>query len=221
MNLPSVVRNGSVWEPPYAHLLRQLGLFDPIEIPRHAVNRYDSSFPVVVHSARVLQQPRSYKEGNEAIRDIRHIIDPISETFGQTTRWAVGSLFGQLRNAMDYVESSIQRPGEEQNRDNKRQQAEESIDPSALVRAIRSDLIVNFDRMFPESDKDIRSSYYQVSSRTMPDGSIETRKVVRDNGGTETTTVTKQYPDSSKNDERTVTSTEYDLSGPDTSDREK
>ncbi|KAJ2090454.1 hypothetical protein IW138_002665 [Coemansia sp. RSA 986] len=209
-----ILRNGTVWEPPYAHLLRQLGLFDPIVIPRQRIGRHDSTFPVVVHSAKALQRPIDQRAGNDnpwsqerdsiadgARHDIRSIIDPISETFGETTRWALGSLFGQMRNAMDYVESTIQRRGEQQHEDNK-QQAQESNDLSpSFFRVIRSDLISNFDKVFPEAGENIRSSYCQISSRTLPDGSIETRKVVRGNDGTKQTTVTRHYLDSSKHDE--------------------
>ncbi|KAJ2606057.1 hypothetical protein EV177_006011, partial [Coemansia sp. RSA 1804] len=137
--------------------------------------------------------------------------------FGETTRWAVGSLFGQLRNAMDYVESSIQNADERQDKNDKRQ-TPEGIDTSLFFKALRSDLISNFDKTFPESDDDVyndkvNSSYYQFSSRTMPDGSVETRKVVRDTDGTKKTTVTRHYPDSSKEDETTTITTDNTLPG--------
>ncbi|KAJ2341090.1 hypothetical protein GGF43_006250, partial [Coemansia sp. RSA 2618] len=77
----------------------------------------------------------------------------------------------------------------------------------SFYKAVRSDLITNFDRFFPEPSEDERRScsYYHVTTSTMPDGSVETRKVLRDKDGAEKTTVIRHYPDSKKEDEVTVT----------------
>ncbi|KAJ2219874.1 hypothetical protein IWW45_009239, partial [Coemansia sp. RSA 485] len=79
----------------------------------------------------------------------------------------------------------------------------------SLFRALRSDLIANFDRLFPEPTEGEKSDcrYYHISTYTMPDGAIETRKVVRNNDGTETTTITRRDPESPGSDQVIQTTT--------------
>ncbi|KAI9503575.1 hypothetical protein BX070DRAFT_224167 [Coemansia spiralis] len=226
----TLLHNGRIWEPPYARLLRRLGLFDPIETPRHTAYEKGSTFPVIVHSANPLQsngnssrqfeenrsdrlQPDSADTLTEALsRDGSRIIGTISEVFGETTRWAVGNLFGQLRNAMEHVESRIHHPEKEeepQQRDGYPQkQQRENQEASPFYRALQNDLITNFDKLFPEPSEEEKSnySYYYVTTRTMPDGSIESRKVIRNSDGLEKTTITSHYPESPEKDE-TITCT--------------
>ncbi|KAJ1644271.1 hypothetical protein LPJ64_004022, partial [Coemansia asiatica] len=129
------------------------------------------------------------------------LIGTIGEVFGDTTRWAVGNLFGQLREAMNHIESSVSRESPHQRNDQQNTQS--------LFRALRSDLIANFDRLFPEPSEDEKSDcrYYHISTYTMPDGSIETRKVIRNNDGTETTTITRRDPGSPASDQVIETTT--------------
>ncbi|KAJ2526173.1 hypothetical protein EV175_007680, partial [Coemansia sp. RSA 1933] len=111
----------------------------------------------------------------------------------------------------------------ENRKDGKQKQTQEKDKAvsTSFVQAIRDDLISNFDWVFPEADKGIRTSYYQVSLRTMPDGSIETRKVVRGDDGTKKTTVTIQHPTSSNNDDETFTSIESGAYSRDTGDKKE
>ncbi|KAJ2159970.1 hypothetical protein GGF46_002634 [Coemansia sp. RSA 552] len=183
-------------EPPYARLLRRLGLFDPIELPQErTAKRRQSTFPVVVRSADV-SQPQ-HRDGAVAGRVLPglaedsnsgRIIGPLSDVFGETTRWAVGSLFGHLRDVMDHVETHVHRDSDEHSADAKQE-------PQSFYRALRNDLVANFDRVFPESSgSDSRSYSYRVTTRTLPDGSIETRKTTCEDNGPEKTTVTRHYP---------------------------
>ncbi|KAJ2596190.1 hypothetical protein H4R99_005027 [Coemansia sp. RSA 1722] len=203
-----------LWEPPYARLLRRLGLFDPLILPpRPAADvayRTDrSTFPVVAYSARHPSQPQqteiqpSSRSGADAADSAGHgrLIGTIGEVFGDTTRWAVGNLFGQLREAMDHIESSVSR------NDPARHDGQRNT--QSLFRALRSDLIANFDRLFPEPTEGEKSDcrYYHISTYTMPDGAIETRKVVRNNDGTETTTITRRDPESPGSDQVIQTTT--------------
>ncbi|KAJ2398222.1 hypothetical protein GGI05_000213 [Coemansia sp. RSA 2603] len=205
----------SMWEPPYARILRRLGLFDPLVLPaqsesgtnrnRAGVNMGTgrSTFPVVAYSGGnvVRQQPWDGQGVSPDIGpDSGHLMGTIGEIFGDTTRWAVGNLFGQLRDAMDYIESNVDRNVQhEQNQQNSQ----------SLFRALRSDLISNFDRLFPEPSDGEKSDcrYYHVSTYTLPDGSIETRKVIHNKDGSETTTIIQRNPSSSTDDEVTTTIT--------------
>ncbi|KAJ2144579.1 hypothetical protein IW137_000493 [Coemansia sp. RSA 1287] len=205
-------------EPPYARVLMGLGLFDPIELPKTQGSRQrKSTFPAVVHSGNNQQERTRFDDrrmpvslervsgeldriSDELKHDGGQIIDSIGEVFGETSRWAMGTLLGHLRNAADNIETRIQREGPE---DDKKRDAMSS----SLYQAVRGDLITNFDRLFPEPSDDDKStySYYHVTTSTMPDGSVETRKVLRDKDGSEKTTVIRHYPDSKKEDEVTVT----------------
>ncbi|KAJ1941517.1 hypothetical protein GGF37_003516 [Kickxella alabastrina] len=207
-----------LWEPPYAQLLRRLGLFDPLELPpkSDAISRHGkigsnsgrgaSTFPVAAYSARASQQMPQQQDDKYQLGYPRddagngHLIGTIGEVFGDTTRWAVGNLFGHLRDAMDRIERKVHDVPQQSN-------GEEST--QSLYRALRSDLISNFDRLFPEpSDSEKRNCrYYHVSTYTMPDGSVETRKVVRNKDGSETTTVTRHGRDSTASDQVTATTT--------------
>ncbi|KAJ2819586.1 hypothetical protein FBU31_005481, partial [Coemansia sp. 'formosensis'] len=101
--------------PPYARVLGGLGLFDPISEPpaiERGPNR--NTFPVVSYSARA-PTSRVFTNGLDRepsladvmARDSSRIIDSVGEAFGETTRWAVGNIFGQVRDAMDYIESRV------------------------------------------------------------------------------------------------------------------
>ncbi|KAJ1741780.1 hypothetical protein LPJ79_003518 [Coemansia sp. RSA 1821] len=192
----ALLSRGYIPEPPYARLLRRLGLFDPIEVPKITKMPKQSTFPVVVHSANA--QPQYYDGSevdrlqrsisDELKRDGSQIIAAISDVFGETTRWAMGNLLGHLRDAADHIESRIQR---EQPKDEP---------PSPFYEALRSDIISKF----PESSSKDQFLYYQVTTRTMPDGSVETRKVQRDKAGNEKTTVIRHFPDPSKTDQVTT-----------------
>ncbi|KAJ2725862.1 hypothetical protein H4R23_004098 [Coemansia sp. Cherry 401B] len=208
----ALLRGGRIPEPPYARLLRRLGLFDPIELPPVERRPQQSTFPLVVHSATMPQPPvRSDDDisatlrsvSDELKRDGSRIIGSIGEVFDETSRWAMGSLLGQLRGAADHIESRMQdHQASDSDRDRDRKQPS-----SSFYQALRSDLITNFDRLFPEPTEDEKRtcSYYHITTRTMPDGSVETRKVLRDNDGSEKTTVIRHFPDSDQEDQVTVT----------------
>ncbi|KAJ2725840.1 hypothetical protein GGI07_001047 [Coemansia sp. Benny D115] len=211
------------WEPPYARVLRRLGLFDPIELPKDQrelvrSKRHAGTFPVVSYSARNIReqdpfstapdqqsQRRSEAWQQEQIDRIRdqggQLIGTIGEVFGDTSRWAVGNLFGQLRNAMDHIEGKMNR--------NVPEDRDGANSTQSLYSALRNDLVTNFDRLFPEPNDSEQGEcrYYHISSYTMPDGSVETRKVVRNRDGTETTTITKHSSDPAIEDRVTTTTT--------------
>ncbi|KAJ2797960.1 hypothetical protein H4R20_004992, partial [Coemansia guatemalensis] len=118
---------------------------------------------------------------------------------GETTRWAVEGLFGHLRDAMDHIESRVLHEASlSRDRDSKQP-------PSQQQAHSTTELDAGFDRLSSEQGDDIRDSYrfYQVTTRTMPDGSIETRKVLRGDGGLEETTVTRHFPGMERDDEIT------------------
>ncbi|KAJ2449548.1 hypothetical protein EV183_004825 [Coemansia sp. RSA 2336] len=200
----ALLNRGYIPEPPYARLLRRLGLFDPMELPKVPKIPRQSTFPVVVHSANV--QPQYYDRyevdrlqrsiSDELKRDGSQIIGAISDVFGETTRWAMGNLLGHLRDAADHIESRMQR---EQSKDGS---------PSSLYEALRSDIVSKL----PEPSSKNQFLYYQVTTRTMPDGSVETRKVERDKDGNEKTTVIRHFPDSSKADQVTTVQSASDES---------
>ncbi|KAJ2337836.1 hypothetical protein GGF43_007018, partial [Coemansia sp. RSA 2618] len=126
----TLLRNGYIPEPPYARILRKLGLFDPIELPKNNRRQSQSTFPIVVHSANAPQRRARSDEENMSISlgrvsdelsrvsdELKHdggrIIGSIGEVFGETSRWAMGSLLGHLRDAADHIETRIQRDGSE------------------------------------------------------------------------------------------------------------
>ncbi|KAJ2492704.1 hypothetical protein IWW37_001150 [Coemansia sp. RSA 2050] len=204
---------GAMVTPPYARVLGGLGLFDPLpELPlplplaERGPNR--STFPVVSYSAGYpanrAYADRSDREPTLAevmARDGSRIVNSVGEAFGETTRWAVGNLFGQVRDAMDYIESRVHHDTPSVNR-----LPETTSDPMSFYRALRSDLLSNLDDIFPEPADDEKASCrsYQISMRTMPDGSVETRKTVQSSDGTKSTTVTLHHPDS-ESDEKVTT----------------
>ncbi|KAJ2846949.1 hypothetical protein IWW36_004100 [Coemansia brasiliensis] len=193
----ALLGSGYIPEPPYARLLRKLGLFDPIEMPKIAKISKQSTFPVVVHSANALSQHCDRSEEDQLQksisdnlkRDGSQIIGAIGEVFGETTRWAMGNLLGHLRDAADHIESRMQR---EQPKDKP---------PSSFYDALHSDIVSKFPE--PSNEEKV-FTYYHVTTRTMPDGSVETRKLLRDKDGSEKTTIIRHFPDPSKADEVTT-----------------
>ncbi|KAJ2688704.1 hypothetical protein IWW39_002009 [Coemansia spiralis] len=197
---------GTMVTPPYARILGGLGLFDPLPglpglpLVERGPNR--STFPVVSYSASYpagrASADRSDREPTLAevmARDSSRIVNSVGEAFGETTRWAVGNLFGQVRDAMDFIESRVHHDTPGINR-----RPEKASDPMSFYRALKSDLMSNLDDVFPEPTDDERAfcRSYQISMRTMPDGSVETRKTVQSSDGTTSTTVTLHHPDAEK-----------------------
>lgn len=186
-------------EPPYAYVLRRLGLFDAIDLSkcrdlRNYHSNRASSFPVVVHSAA---QFNTY--GNEGFnrwnhesvaRDTKAILESAKDIFGETSRWAVGNLFGQLRDTMDSIESRMQDKEKAIGLTVK----EESSETGSFEGALQKDMVKGLALLFPElSEEEIRQCRgYRISTHTMPNGSVETHKVLIDKDGSETTTVSKQ-----------------------------
>ncbi|KAJ2864053.1 hypothetical protein GGH94_003187 [Coemansia aciculifera] len=195
--------------PPFARILGGLGLFDPIpELPLIERGPNRNTFPVVSYSARAPTYrtfaDRSDREPSLAevmARDGSRIINSVGEAFGETTRWAVGNLFGQVRDAMDYIESRVHHDAPSANR-----LPEVAPNPMTFYKALKSDIVSNLDDLFPEPTDEERVSCrsYQISIRTMPDGSVETRKTVHNNDGTKCTTVTLHHSDPEKEDTVTV-----------------
>ncbi|KAJ2780335.1 hypothetical protein H4R18_003513 [Coemansia javaensis] len=167
-----LLRGGFVPEPPYARLLRTLGLFDSIEAPLPAAayaagTPWAHRGPADVDIAGALERLSA-----SLVHDGTRIVDALGEALGDTTRWALSGAFGQLRDAMDRIESRMQRSrpsAEDQDQDQGQGQGQDA--PAAAWH------------------------YYSVTTRTLPDGSIETRRVVRDDSGAEQTTVTRRRPD--------------------------
>ncbi|KAJ2742596.1 hypothetical protein GGI20_004362 [Coemansia sp. BCRC 34301] len=200
--------------PPYARILGRLGLFDPIPEPREQIERgpHKSTFPVVSYSARGPAHrtltDRSDREPSLAdvmARDGSRIIGSVGEAFGETTRWAVGNLFGQVREAMDFIESKVHQDSTS-TRGQERMEPNFDTAPKTLYRALRSDLVSNLDSIFSEPSDEERARFrsYQFTMRTLPDGSVETRKTVHNDDGTRSTTVALHHSDPNKDDEVTV-----------------
>ncbi|KAJ1733163.1 RNA-splicing factor [Coemansia biformis] len=194
----ALASGGFVPEPPYARLLRTLGLFDPIEAPGRA-------FPAAVYTASTPWARR--RPGGEDIvstlerlsgdlerlsGDLAHdgsrIAAAIGEAFDETARWAVGGVLEHLRDAADRVEARMQREAPASERES-----------GGVGHGLAAG---------PGSDAAGTWCYYSVETCTMPDGSIETRRVVRDNDGAERTTVSRHYPrGSDQSDEAPTVST--------------
>ncbi|KAJ2005085.1 hypothetical protein H4R26_002132 [Coemansia thaxteri] len=106
---------------------------------------------------------------------------------------------------MDYIESKAHLDQPKPNNDQRETLTESLIAPS-LLHALQRDLSTSLDNLVPEPTEEEKAGCrsYQVSARTMADGSIETRKVLCANDGTTTTTVTRHHPDSQKEDGVTV-----------------
>ncbi|KAJ2014940.1 hypothetical protein GGI14_004566 [Coemansia sp. S680] len=195
--------------PPYARILGGLGLFDPIpELPPIERGPNRNTFPVVSYSARA-PASRTFVDHSDRepsltevmARDGSRIIDSVGEAFGETARWAVGNIFGQVRDAMDYIESRVHHDAPSAST-----LSERAPNPMTFYKALKSDIMSNLDDLFPEPTDEERASCrsYQISMRTMPDGSVETRKTVHSNDGTECTTVTLHHSDPEKDDTVTV-----------------
>ncbi|KAJ2341161.1 hypothetical protein GGH92_005935 [Coemansia sp. RSA 2673] len=195
--------------PPYARILGGLGLFDPIpELPPIERGPNRNTFPVVSYSARA-PASRTFVDHSDRepsltevmARDGSRIIDSVGEAFGETARWAVGNIFGQVRDAMDYIESRVHHDAPSAST-----LSERAPNPMTFYKALKSDIMSNLDDLFPEPTDEERASCrsYQISMRTMPDGSVETRKTVHNNDGTECTTVTLHHSDPEKDDTVTV-----------------
>ncbi|KAJ2897785.1 hypothetical protein GGI21_000655 [Coemansia aciculifera] len=197
--------------PPYARVLGGLGLFDPISEPPKQIERgpNKSAFPVVSYSARGSTPPRASIDRSDRepsladvmARDGSRIIGSVGEAFGETTRWAVGNLFGQVREAMDIIESKVHQDAQSI-REQQHNGPDFSAAPATLYKALKSDLLSGLDSMFPEPGDEDRTSYssYQITMRTLPDGSVETRKTVHKNDGSKSTTVTLHHSDPNKED---------------------
>ncbi|KAI7833857.1 hypothetical protein BX661DRAFT_177678 [Kickxella alabastrina] len=152
-----------LWEPPYARLLRRLGLFDPLELPPKGA----STFPVAAYSARASQQMPQQQDDKYQLGYPRDDAERPSNWHYRRGLWRHNALGGgksvwPLRDAMDRIERKVH---------------------------------------------DSNCRYYHVSTYTMPDGSVETRKVVRNKDGSETTTVTRHGRDSTASDQVTATTT--------------
>ncbi|KAI8322565.1 hypothetical protein GQ54DRAFT_297285 [Martensiomyces pterosporus] len=208
--------HGIIPEPPYAQLLRRLGLFDPIQLPPIERGRRQSSFPVVVHSAGSVQQQdesrRPFFDSDDGEPRDSRIMGPVSELLGESTKWAVGNLFGHMRDVMDHIENRVNRTAPVHKEGQTEQDTlRDAPRAPSLYQALRNDMLMNFDRLFPESAAEEKnngySRSYQVTTRAMPDGSIETRKVVRSSDGSEETTIIRRYSSSSVPDEASTTST--------------
>ncbi|KAJ2708517.1 hypothetical protein H4R19_004705 [Coemansia spiralis] len=181
---PMVRGSHFIVEPPYARLLRTLGLFDPIEAPTEGAGPRLGAYPVAVRAARTPWADRAPGDADVAAslerlsddlaRDGSRIAATLGEMFDETARWAVGGMLGPLRSAADHIESQLRRE----------YRRGEVPDPGLGSRSC-SNGAGTADGW----------RYYSVETRTLPDGSIETRRVVRGNDGTEKTTVSRRFPD--------------------------
>ncbi|PIA17494.1 hypothetical protein COEREDRAFT_86115 [Coemansia reversa NRRL 1564] len=198
--LPVYASGRYVGEPPYASLLRRLGLFDAIEPPAVESRLRMGQFPVVLRNSNGPGGfPPLGRISDDLARDSSRIIESLGDAVGETTRWAVGGLFGHLRDAMDHIESRVLHEASiSRGRDYRQSSSQKQAQSTTEIDA-------GFDRLPSEESDNGRDSYrfYQVTTRTMPDGSIETRKVVRGDGGLEETTVTRHFPESERDDEVT------------------
>ncbi|KAJ1960630.1 hypothetical protein GGI12_003696 [Dipsacomyces acuminosporus] len=195
LNFVPLYSRSVIPEPPYARLLRRLGLFDPMELPPTQRRAPQSTFPVVVRSASGVVHDGYERYSNG------HIIDSLGHLFGESARWAVGDLFGRVRDAMDYIEDQVARPVPlPSNKD------QEYRDDPSLCQTLRTD----FGHLFPDpTDEEKKNGYnrsYHVTTRILADGAIETRKTIRTNDGAEETIIIKRYPNSDTAEETASTS---------------
>ncbi|KAJ2082175.1 hypothetical protein H4R24_001803 [Coemansia sp. RSA 988] len=215
---PAYASGWYVAEPPYARLLRRLGLFDSVEPPNIENRLRRDQFPAVLYNTnRSERLPPLACISDDLARDSGKIIDSLGEAVGETTRWAVGGLFGHLRDAMDHIESRVLHEASmSRDRDYKQSPSQQQTHNTAEIN-------LDFDRLSSGQSDDKKGSYrfYQVTTRTMPDGSIETRKVLRGDGGLEETTITRHFPDADREDDVTFSSNSLSSEKPTKSDNQK